>query len=92
MTDKWEPITKSGQIVPLFKKGNKNDGNNDRGICLLTMASRILAPLLTDRLKAWPETLGLLDENQNWFRTRISTADATRIITRIQVDITEDLV
>ena len=33
--DRWEDSLKCGQIVPLHKKGNRNDANNYRGICLL---------------------------------------------------------
>ena len=40
--DLWEESLKKGQIVPLHKKGNINDANNFRGVCLLSMASRIL--------------------------------------------------
>ena len=64
-----------------FKKGDKKDINNCRGVSQHTKASRILARLLTDRLKAWAETLGLVNENQNGFRSSRFTADATQIKT-----------
>ena len=87
---RWDEILKSGQIVPLHKKGSINDPNKYRGVCLLAMGSRILAKVLTKRLRRWAESLGLLDENQNGFRTGRSTADATQILVRITED-TEDL-
>ena len=31
---KWDETMKSGNILPLFKKGDKRDKNNYRGICL----------------------------------------------------------
>ena len=87
--DKWENSLKCGQIIPLHKKGSRNDTNNYRGVCLLPMASRILARVLSKRLRWWSEELGLLDENQSGFRPGRSTADASQIIMRIQEDVTE---
>ena len=48
--DLWEESLKKGQIVPLHKKGNINDANIFRGVCLLSMASRILARVIANRL------------------------------------------
>ena len=47
--DRCDPAAKIGQIVPLFKKGDKNDTNNYRGVCLLAMCSRILARIIAKR-------------------------------------------
>ena len=38
-----EEMVKVGLVVPLFKKGQRDDLNNYRRVCLLSMASRILA-------------------------------------------------
>ena len=46
----WEESLRKGVMVPLFKKGDRNDRNNYRGICLLAMGSRILARILAKRL------------------------------------------
>ena len=36
----WEDSLRSGQVVPLYKmKGDRNDPNNYRGVCLLSMGS-----------------------------------------------------
>lgn len=87
--DKWEESLKCGQIIPLHKKGSRNDTNNYRGVCLLPMASRILARVLSKRLRWWSEEFRLLDENQSGFRPGRSTADASQIIMRIQEDVTD---
>ena len=50
--DQWEGGLKVGGMVPLFKKGDREDRNNYRGVVLLAMASRILARVLAKRL-AW---------------------------------------
>ena len=82
----WNEALKVGQIVPLHKKGDRNDTNNYRGVCLLAMGSRILAKVLSKRLRQWSEKLGLLDENQSGFRPGRSTTDATQVIIRMKED------
>ena len=85
----WEESLKSGVVVPIFKKGDRNSSNNYRGVCLLAMASRILGRVLASRLRWWAEKIGLLDENQSGFRKGRSTADATQIMVRIQEDVND---
>ena len=87
--NRWEDSIKTGLMIPLHKKGSRNDRNNYRGIVLLAMASRILARVLATRLRWWSERLSLLDDNQCGFRSGRSTADATQIFTRIQEDVTD---
>ena len=87
---KWEQELKVGQIVPLFKKGDRNTKDNYRGVCLLAMGSRILGRVLASRLRRWSEAMGLTDENQCGFRPGRSTADATQIRVRMEED-AEDL-
>lgn len=88
--NKWEESLKVGQMIPLFKKGDRNDSNNYRGVCLLAMGSRILARVVPSRLRWWAEHMNLVDDNQCDFRPGRSTADATQIMVRIEED-TEDL-
>lgn len=61
--DGWDWLLKVGLMVPLFKKGDRNDRNNYRGVCLLAMGSgsRILGRVVAKRLGWWAEHLGLLD-------------------------------
>ena len=47
----WEEPLKVGAIIPLFKKGDKSDPNNYRGICLLPILSRILGRILATRIR-----------------------------------------
>ena len=79
----WEDCIKVGLVVPLFKKGERNNINNYRGVYLLTMGSRILAKVLANRLRDWTEKIGVLEENQQGFRRERSTADAAQIFIRI---------
>ena len=73
-----------GQIVPLFKKRDRNTKDDYRGVCLLAMGSRILGRVLASRLRRWSEAMGLTDENQCGFRPGWSTADATQIMVRME--------
>ena len=79
----WTQCIKEGQVIPLHKKGPRNNLNNYRGVCLLAMASRILARVLATRLRDWAETLNLLGEIQQGFREGRSTADAAQLFIRI---------
>lgn len=85
--DKWEESAKVGLMVPLHKKGDRNDRNNYRGVCLLSMCSRVLGRVLAKRLGWWAEHLELLDENQAGFRKGRSTADVTQMMVRIHEDV-----
>ena len=76
----------SGNILALFKKGDRRDKNNYRGICLLPFTSRVLAKIMAKILRDWTEKVGVLDENQAGFRQDRSTADATWIFIRLQED------
>ena len=87
---KWEAELKTGQMIPLFKKGDRNECNNYRGICLLSMGNRILGKIMAKRLRWWSEHMNLTDDNQNGFRPGRSTTDATQVIIRIEED-TQDL-
>ena len=65
----WEDSLRSGQVVPLFKKGDWNDPNSYRGVCHLSMGSGIVARIVACRLREWAEEMGLMDDNQSDFRT-----------------------
>ena len=72
--DRWDESLKVGVMVPLHKKGDRNDRNNYRGVCLLTMGSRVLARVIAKRLSWWAERLELLDENQDRKSTRLNSS------------------
>ena len=84
--NEWSEGLKTGVIVPLFKKGDRGDVNNYRGVCLLAMGSRILARIIAKRVGVWAETLKVLDENQAGFRRGRSTADIVQVMVRIEED------
>ena len=59
---------KVGVMIPLHMKGDRELMDNFRGLCLLTMGSRVLMKVSAKRLGWWAEHLGLLDEYQAGFR------------------------
>ena len=85
--DRWDESVRVGIMVPLHKKGDRSDRNNYRGVCLLTMCSRVLARVIAKRLSWWAERLDFLDENQAGFRRGRSTADVVQMMVRMQEDV-----
>lgn len=66
---------KDASIIHLYKrKGNRQDCNNHRGISLLSIAGKILARLLLNRLTKHLNQ-GLLPESQCGFRKNRGTVD-----------------
>ncbi|KAJ3664706.1 hypothetical protein Zmor_000254 [Zophobas morio] len=59
---------REGIIIPLFKKGQKSDAKNYRGITLLNKVYKIYAMILDQRLRKEMEARGLLPDGQAVFR------------------------
>lgn len=68
--DEW----KKGLICPIFKKGNRHECTSYRGICLLSIAYKIYAKIITRRLNVINEHI--LREEQCGFRKGRSCSDA----------------
>ena len=67
---------KDATIIHLFKrKGNPQVCDNHRGISLLSIAGKILARVLLNRLNEHLERSGLLPESQFGFRKNRGTID-----------------
>ena len=83
---KWNEFLKGGMMCPLFRKRDRREKGNYRGVVLLAMGSRVLARVCAKRMRWWGEHLNLIDENQWGFREGRSTADVTKVIVRMKED------
>ena len=67
---------KDASIIHLYKrKGNPQVCDNHRGISLLSIAGKILAKILLNRLNAYLDQAGLIPESQCGFRKDRGTID-----------------
>ena len=64
-----------GFIVPIYKKGDKNEPSNYRGITLLSTISKLFTRILNNRLNEWAENYNVYVEAQAGFRKNMSTVD-----------------
>ena len=62
MPKDWE----CGVVVPLFKKGDRMDLDNYRGITLMDVVGKVFSGILRERLENWYD--GLIVEEQAGFR------------------------
>jgi len=69
LPDGW----KESIIVPIYKKGNKTDCSNYRGISLLPTVYKILSNILLSRLTPFAEEI--IGDHQRGFQYNRSTTD-----------------
>ena len=70
---------KESLIIPIFKKGNKADLNNYRGITLLNTILKLFTKIILNKLPYYIKPR----EEQQGFRKNSSTTDAIFIIRQI---------
>jgi len=68
-------------VIPIYKKGNKEDCNNYRGIALLSVPGKAFARLLLNRIR--PTIEDRLAENQCGFRAKRSAAGQVFILRQL---------
>ena len=64
-----------GYIVPIFKKGDKEEASNYRGIALLSTVGKLFTRILNSRLNDWAEEYDVYVEAQAGFRKGMGTVD-----------------
>lgn len=62
-------------IIPLHKKGDRDNPDNYRGISLLSCVSKVFTSVLNARLMRWAETNSVITDAQAGFRRKHSTID-----------------
>ena len=69
--EEWSKVI----IIPLHKKGDKNNPDNYRGILLLSILSKVFTHIINSRLTHWTESNSVLNDAQAGFRKGRSTVD-----------------
>ena len=69
-TDSFSTSWKIGQIIPVFKKGNRSDYRNYRPITLLPLLSKALEHIVHGRLKAYLDNSNIIHPSQHGFRAK----------------------
>ena len=70
--DSW----RKGLIIPLHKKGARNDVRNYRGITLLSCLSKLFTSIINERLVSFCDKNKLISDAQFGFKKGTSTIDA----------------
>jgi hypothetical protein len=69
-----------GITIPIFKKGNKNDPNNYRGITISSNVAKVFNSILNNRLNKYALENDLINERQIGFKKDARTSDHIFII------------
>ena len=72
-----------GHIVPIFKKGDKDEVSNYRGITLLSIVGKLFTRILKNRLNDWAEEYNIYVEAQAGFRKCMGTVDNIFILNNL---------
>ena len=86
--DVWREVEipsdwRNASMITIFKKGDRSDCGNYRGISLLSIAGKVLARVILNRLILHLEN-GLLPETQCGFRSERSTVDMIFALRQVQ--------
>lgn len=78
----WPQEWKVGLVVPLWKrKGEKTEKNTWRGVTLLSVGTKVMARLITNRLARWANQW--IHESQTGFRAGCGTDDVQQVSRRV---------
>ena len=68
------------EIVPIFKKGDKENPENYRGITLISCFGKVFTSIINRRLNSWAEANNVYFENQFGFREGRGAVDCMFIL------------
>ena len=75
---------KDATIKVLYKKADRSNCNNYRGISLVSHAGKVLLNIVAHRLSIYCEAQGIMPEEQCGFRPGRSTVDMLFVVRRLQ--------
>jgi hypothetical protein len=73
----------SSLIVPIYKKGDKYNPSNYRGIALLPIMSKIFSKILLERFNFWADAKTFFHQEQSGFCQGVRTIDNVFILDTI---------
>ena len=69
-----------GNVVPVFKKGDKNNANNYRGITIISCLGKLFTKIMNNRITRFVDEKNILSDVQYGFRKNRSTIDCLFIV------------
>ena len=69
-----------GNVVPVFKKGDKKNANNYRGITIISCLGKLFTKIMNNRINGFVEEKNILSDIQYGFRKNRSTIDCLFIV------------
>ncbi|KAK4317989.1 hypothetical protein Pmani_010946 [Petrolisthes manimaculis] len=78
--NQWPRLWKTSHVVPVHKKGSRSEVTNYRPVSLLSVISKVLEGIITQRLTTHLEEQYLLSERQFGFRKGRSAADLNLLL------------
>ena len=72
-----------GLITPIYKKGNKLNPDNYRGICVINPLLKVLCLTLNERLKSYLYKKNTINKAQIGFKAKCRTSDEIRTLKTI---------
>ena len=79
-TGEFPELWATGEIVPVFKKGDINNPSDYRGLCLISCVAKLFTCLINNRLNCWAELNDKFCKNQYGFRKNKSVTDCIFIV------------
>ena len=79
-TGQFPELWATGEIVPVFKKGDVNNPSDYRGLCLISCVAKLFTCLINNRLNCWAELNEKFCKNQYGFRKNKSVTDCIFIV------------
>ena len=70
--DKWM----DGVIIPIHKKGDRDDVNNYRGVTLVSCMSKMFTSIINSRIESFCNENNIISDAQFGYRKGRSTIDA----------------
>ena len=84
MTGEVPQEWKDATIKVLYKKKDRTECSNYRGLSLVALAGKVLLKIVANRLGDFCEEAGILPEEQCGFRLQRSTTDMIFVVRRLQ--------